>query len=358
MTENTARREDRELVTPRQREILKTLIQEYIESALPIGSSTLQRIARLDVSSATIRNELAELEELGYLAQPHTSAGRVPTVKGYRFFVEEIMEQAELPVAEQRTIRHQFYQVRLDLEQWMKLTAAVLAHAAQAASLITSPRAPSSRYKHMELISINDAMCLMVLVLEDSSIHQEMLITREPINQEALSQIANKLNRLLHGRTPLQIESQLEAEETPLSEWENQVSKRIMHLMKQVDECSVTEIYRDGLMNLLKQPEFVEVQRSRQIVELLEQRSALEAILSNIMNTNGVQIIIGGEEPYEHIDDVSLILSQYGVRGQAAGVLGVMGPVRMPYARAISAVRYVAGIMNSLLSDLYGSWWS
>ena len=185
--------------TPRQREVLKILIQKYINTATPVGSSTVRQAGRMNVSSATIRNELAVLEELGYIEQPHTSAGRVPTVKGYRYFVEQLMEQVELPRPEQRMIKHQFHQVRLSLDQWMRLTATVLAHSARSASLVTPPHATNSRFRHMELISIHDTLCLMIVVLQDSSIHEEMLVLANPIDQGQLSQASNKLNTLLNN---------------------------------------------------------------------------------------------------------------------------------------------------------------
>jgi heat-inducible transcriptional repressor len=344
-----------EKLTPRQREILKILVQEYVASAMPVGSAAVQQLGRLKVSSATIRSELAVLEELGYLAQPHTSAGRIPTVKGYRYFVEQLMEQVELPVPEQRTIRHQFYQIRLDLDQWMRLTAAVLARTAESASLVTPPHATNSRFRHIELISVNNTVCLMILVLQDGSIHQELLVTSTPIDQDSLSRASNRLNALLHNRTAAEIQASTDSELTALIDWGSQVLQRVFYLLEQADLHSVSEIYRDGLVNVMRQPEFVEAEKLQQVVEILEHRALLESILAKILNASGVQIIIGGEGPYEEIEEVSLVLSPYGIKGEASGVLGVMGPRRMPYARAVSAVRYVAHLMDSLIADLYGT---
>ncbi len=341
------------VLTARQREILKVLVQEYVSSAAPVGSGVIQQLSRLGVSSATIRNELAVLEDLGYVVQPHTSAGRIPTVKGYRYFVEQLMEEVELSLPEQRMIRHQFHQIRLDLEQWMKLTAAVLAHTTQTASLVTPPHATQSRFKHLELISVHSALCLMILVLQDGSVHQEMLLASNPVEQETLSQISNKLNTLLQNHTVREIEESKSPEVVALRDWEAQVLQHVLFLMQQADRRSISEIYRDGLINVLREPEFGEVDRFRQVVEVLEQRGLLESILARILNSSGVQIIIGGEG-IEQIDDVSLVLSPYGVKDSATGVLGIVGPTRMPYARAISTVRYVAQLMDSLLADTYG----
>jgi heat-inducible transcriptional repressor len=348
------RDEINEKLTPRQRQILKVLVQEYVSSATAVGSSTIQQLGGVGVSSATIRNELATLEELGYVAQPHTSAGRIPTVKGYRYFVEQLMEEAELPLAEQRMIRHQFHQIRHDLEQWMRLSAAVLARTAQAASLVTPPRAVSSRFRHLELISINDALCLMILVLQDGSIHQEMLAAPGPTTQEALGQISNQLNTLLANRTVREIQSSTNPELTGVRDWEATILGRVLRAMHQVEQEMVREVYRDGLVNVLNQPEFVDAVKFRQLVEILEHRTLLESILTRILSASGVQVIIGGEGAYQEIDDVSLVLAPYGVRGTASGIMGIMGPTRMRYARAICTVRYVADLMDSLLAEVYG----
>lgn len=342
-------------LTPRQREILKILVREYIAAATPVGSGTIQQIGQVGVSSATIRNELAILEELGYLAQPHTSAGRVPTVRGYRYFVEHLMEQAQLPVPEQRMIRHQFHQIRLDLNQWMRLTAAVLAHTVQSASLVTPPRATSSRFKHIELISINDSLCLMILVLQDSTVHQEMLVTSSPIDQDTLTRASNKLNSLLSNHSERQIRDSTNSQLANLSGWEAQVLQRVMNTMQQTDRRTISEVYRDGLMNVFRQPEFEDAERLRRLIRIVERRGFLEPILAKTLQANGVQIIIGGEGAYEGIYDVSLVLSAYGIRDRARGVLGIMGPTRLAYGRAISAVRYVAHLMDGLIAEVHGA---
>ncbi len=338
----------------RQREILRIVVQQHITTATPVGSSAIRVAGQLPVSTATIRNELAALEELGLIYQPHTSAGRMPTVQGYRYFVEQLMEQVDLPVYEQRMIRHQFHQLQLDLDQWMRLTAAVLAHTSQAAAVVTLPRASNVCFKHLEVISVHDTMCLMILVLQDGSIHQEMLATTQPIDQEALSQISSRLNSLLTGCTISEIEESESAELGALRGLEAQVLQHVVSYMQQFRSRAISRLYSDGLINILHEPEFEEASRFRQVLEVLEHRSLLESIFGRILKSSGVQIIIGGGGDYDEIDDVSLVLSPYGIRGKASGVLGVLGPTRMPYGRAISAVRYIAHLMDSLMADVYG----
>jgi heat-inducible transcriptional repressor len=181
-------------LTERQREILGLAVREYIHTAKPVGSGTVCQRYCLNVSSATVRSEFAALTELGYLMQPHTSAGRVPTAKGYRYFVEQLMQEAELPAAEQVLIRHQFHQIARDLDEWIKLAASVLAQVSESAALITAPQPRRVRFRHVELISISELTGLMILVLQDGSVHQQMMVFAGSVTQEQLSRLSNKLN--------------------------------------------------------------------------------------------------------------------------------------------------------------------
>ena len=185
-------------LTPRQQLILGLVIREYVAAAQPVGSKTIEGYG-LGVSSATIRNEMVVLEELGYLIQPHTSAGRVPTELGYRYFVERLMRESHLPLDEQRTIRHQFHQVGVDLEQWMRLAASVLARTAQSAAVVTSLKTEQCRLRHLELISIHETMAMLIVVLEGGIVRQQMLTLDEAMSQDTLTQIANRLNDLCVG---------------------------------------------------------------------------------------------------------------------------------------------------------------
>ena len=349
MTESQGRK-----LSLRQRDILRVLVQEHIASSKPVGSSTVLRIGELDVSSATVRNDLALLEELGYVIQPHTSAGRVPTASGYRYFVEQLMDQVELSMPEQRMIQHQFHQVQLNVDQWMRLTAAVLARATHAASLVTPPHAAHAHFKHIELISIHDTLCLMILVLQDGSIHQEMLSLSNAIGQESLSQISNQLNSLLAQCTVRDMAQSTNAELVGLQGLGRQVLSRVMQIMEEADQRSVRDVYHDGLVNVLNQPEFEDADKVRQVMGILEGRSLLDSVLAGAMDATGIQIIIGGEGSHEEMGAVSLVLSSYGMPDKAIGVLGVLGPMRMWYGRAISTVRYVTQLMDALVDDMYG----
>jgi len=336
-------------LTSRQQLILGLVVREYISTAQPVGSRAIESFG-LGVSSATIRSEMGLLEELGYLTHPHTSAGRMPTERGYRYFVERLMRESQLPVEEQRMIRHQFHQVGVDLEQWMRLAASVLARASESASVVTSPRTELCRLKHVELIALHESMALLIVVLEGGIVRQQMLALEEPANQETLSQIANRLNDQCSGRSAMRV-----AVCRPLlGAAEQRILGVVVEIMKCVDDQKNMHVYRDGLVNILHQPEFSEGDSARQIVQVLEDRTSLEQLLTEMLEVGGVQVIIGGEGRWHDLRECSLVVAPYGVSGTATGALGVMGPMRMPYSRAISTVRYVATLMSDLFAELYG----
>ncbi len=336
-------------LTERRKAILGLAIREYINTAQPVGSEALAR-HKLGVSSATIRNELAALENEGYLTHPHTSAGRVPTEKGYRYFVESLMEEFELSSAEERMIRHQFHQVTLDVDQWMRLSAAVLAHTSHMAALVSPPRGSQARFKHLELIAISETVAMLVLVLQEGTVKQRMLALPGPIEQDELRYMANRLNE----RFAVLTASQIRSRSIDLDGFIATVAEAVTGLMEQLDRFASREIYRDGLIDILKQPEFAVVDKMQQLLQVLEERNLLEEMMLDLAPSEGVQIVIGREGGHAELNEYSMVLARYGIEGEASGVIGVFGPLRMPYPRAVSAVRYVSTLLDDLMQRFYG----
>lgn len=336
----------------RQKLILELVIREYTAQATPVGSQTLSENYDLQVSPATVRNDMARLEELGYLTHPHTSAGRVPTDLGYHYFVEQLMGEADLPLAERRMIQHQFHQVRREMDQWMKLAAAVLAHAAHSAALVTALQTTESCFKHVELIHVHGLTALLVLVTRAGVVQQEVLTLARPLSQALLSRTAQHLNDLLSGLTAKEIDARLPG----LSPFESEVAKVMRDILAWLDERGGPELYQFGASNVLAQPEFATGELARQFLDLLERGTFVEQILSGLLGVGAddVRVIIGAEGPWEEFLDLSLVLGQYGVSGVAIGTLGVLGPRRMRYERAVSAVRYVSHLLSDLVCDWYG----
>lgn len=330
--------------------VLRLVVREHIRTAAPVSSKAISERYKLGVSTATIRNEMAQLEDMGYLTHPHTSAGRIPTEKGYRYFVEKLMGEGHLSPDERRTISHQFHQARLELDQWMRLSAAVLAHSAQGASLVTAPKSSQCRVKHLELISIRDELVLLILVLQEGTIKQQILTWDAPVSQDELTPVAHHLSNLWSGCA----QRSVAATRDSLVGFEQQVADVVLETMRRLDARTSSEIYRDGLLNVLDQPEFAHSDNAQQVVRVLEERQVIERMVSDVMQSGGLQIIIGGEGRWEELSEVSVVLARYGIHDQATGALGVLGPVRMQYGRAVSVVRYVSQLMSDLIGDLYG----
>ncbi|MCL4560948.1 MAG: heat-inducible transcriptional repressor HrcA [Chloroflexi bacterium] len=337
-------------LSERQKFILTLVIHEYVRSAQPVGSQTLVDRYALDMSSATVRNEMVALTEAGYLRQPHTSAGRIPTEEGYRYFVSRMVRQSELPAPIQRTISHQFYQTRHDIEEWMRLAASVLAHQSRVASLVTAPHSEQARLKHLELISTRGRQVLMVLVLTGGEIHQQILALPEPISQDKLTEAANHITQLYQGQDI----NGTNVSNSNLSAFEQVVLGLVSGLMGQSNALVAGEVYLDGLTNVLAEPEFAGSEEARRALHLLEERSLLEDLLSRTVlrsPASGVQVLIGGEGTWDDLRQCSVVLARYGTPGLATGTLGVLGPMRMPYGRAISTVRFVANLLSDLVTE-------
>ena len=344
-------------LTDRQRTLLMLLVRDYIETAQPVSSLHLVGRYHLDMSSATIRNEMSALTEMGYLRQPHTSAGRIPSEDGYRYFVSHMIEQAELPEAVQNTISHQFHQSRPDVEQWMTLAASVLAHQSQAVSLVTAPHAEKSRFKHVELISTQGRQVLMVLVMWGGEVSQQVLSLAEPVSQERLSGAARRINSACQGRTTDETISQL----THADALETDILTLVLQEMRRADDRASGNLYYDGLSNVLSEPEFNAsdpqgTRDARRALRLFDERSTLQELLSQtVLNTGlgSVQVLIGGEGTWEELRQCSMVLARYGVAGHVTGMLGVMGPMRMSYGKTIPTVRFVANLLSDLVNDSF-----
>ncbi|MGD2144769.1 MAG: heat-inducible transcriptional repressor HrcA [Anaerolineae bacterium] len=338
-------------LTPRQQTILGLTVREYVKTASPVSSRALVENYGLPVSSATVRSELARLEETGHLTHPHTSAGREPTQEGYRYFVERLLGEVELPVREQLTIVHQFHQARHNLEQWMPLAAATLVHTVRGAALVTAPQSERSRYKHLQLISTQGLGVLLVLVLQGGTVKQRMLTLAEPLTQEELSDASDWLNQACFGLTAAEIEDDLDR----FRSLETDVARLVSEIMHHVDARSAGPIYSDGLSEVLQQPEFSEGEKAQELVQVIEERSFLRAVMEEVLgpDVGNVRVLVGGEGRWDRLRACSLVLTRYGVSDFSTGALGVVGPTRMLYGRAISAVRFVAGLLSELVHETY-----
>lgn len=336
------------MLSARQATILKTIVTDYIASATPVASESMVRLHELKASPATIRNDMGHLESEGYIARPHISAGAVPTDKGYRWYVALLLDdETSLPAREQRRIEHQFRQVEGEMEEWVRLAAALLSSTVHNVAVVSLPKAAESRLKHLELLLIQEFLALMVLVLEEAKLKRQLIHLPRRVSQQELDTVANKVNSLYAGRGAAQIQ----AARAP--DIEGQVVQAAVQMMKAEDQQVYDELYLEGLRHMLSQPEFAGKTQILVMVEMLEEKSVLRSLLPQVADDR-VQVVIGGENKEDALRHCSLVVTRYGLPGTVGGALGVIGPTRMQYERAIPTVRYISSVMSQMVGGLYG----
>ncbi|MGI8658699.1 MAG: heat-inducible transcriptional repressor HrcA [Candidatus Limnocylindria bacterium] len=345
-------------LSDRQRTVLRAVVEDYVLTAVPVGSKALVSRYALGVSPATVRSAMAELESLGLLSHPHTSAGRVPSDLGYRLYVESLMREAELDQADRLMIRHQFSQVQLTSNEWLRLAASILAGSTRSAAVVTPARSRRARFGHVQLVALDDGTRLVVLVLGDGNVVQRrldrMALQRElpdsPLDQVELDAAAATLNTELAGLAAPQVRKR--AAKLPLLA--STIALTVVSLLEEADSVVVEDVFTDGIVNVLEQPEFAEGSRLRPVLEVLQRSDFLEQLVPVLTRSGGVHVIIGRENSNDAMHEVSLIFAPYGAPDRALGLLGVLGPTRMRYPRAIPTVRYLSTLMNELINSHYG----
>ncbi len=336
------------MLSPRMAAVLNSITRQYITRAVPVASASVVDDCGLEVSSATVRNDMARLEEAGYIIRPHHAAGSIPSDKGYRYYVNTL-GGIELPVVEQRLISHLFHQVEQELEQWLSLAVTLIAQRVQNVAVVTRPRLPACQFKHLELVALQDYLALVILILRGAKVRQKLMSSDRAMSQPELTAMANELNEAYSGLSAYEIM----ATGKELAATEKRLTDCLLGMMKAEDKREYEEPYLDGLHFLLNQPEFNTGQRMMSLLDLVEQRKLAEVLIPEELDY-GVQVIIGKENRAEIIQDYSVVISRYGLPDEALGTISVVGPTRMPYARAISAINYIAGMISALVAELYG----
>lgn len=334
----------------RKEKILGTIVETYIEEAKPVGSRTIARKLRFRYSPATIRNIMADLEEEGYITHPYTSAGRVPTDKGYRYYVDNLMPQEELTLQEKREIVREYSSELEDISELMEKTSKLLARLSEEAGIVVYPRLEKSRLKHIELIDMGNNAVLMVLVTNSGLIKNLRLKFPQPYTRSQLEKISNIFNAELEG--------------TYLSEvWKYLLQRRL------TEDFSIFNIFKDafsvleeafreleeerfcfeGAIQIISQPEFEDRTALTNLLRVIEEKKILLEIIAKDMEEDGIKIHIGEENPFEEIRPLSLITTNYHIEGNPVGALGVIGPTRMAYAHTSSLVKYVKEALENVL---------
>lgn len=330
--------------------LLKTLVEHYISEGQPIGSRTLLQHSGLDVSPATIRNVMSDLEQLGFIASPHTSSGRIPTKKGYRLFVDSLMTVQPLDQRALAQLKTGFSSP--DPQALINNAADMLSQLTQFAGLVMTPKRTRNGLKHLEFLHINAKKILVILVTEDGQVQNRILLTDRAFSASELITASNYVNRHCQGLTLEEVQFKLKQELQQMQADINRLMSAALDAASQPETSEKEGVVIAGERNLLEVNELsTNVSSLRKLFEIFERRTALMQLLDQSQRADGVQIFIGGESGYLPLDECSLVTAPYEVDGQVVGTLGVIGPTRMAYERIIPIVDITAKLLSNALSN-------
>jgi heat-inducible transcriptional repressor len=333
----------------RKQAILRAVVHEFTTSAVPVGSQALQSRYFVNLSSATIRNELAELADLGYLTQPHTSAGRVPTDSGYRYFVDFLMDLEPIPDRVTAFINDELRGAPGDVQGLVERIAMTVAAVTQNASVASAPQGTLAQIKHVDLVSLEPKEVLLILLLEGNLLRQQVVNTTQGASQAQLTRLASKLNASLAGKASDEARRHYEA--APLG-LEKELLGRVIAVLDLYEKGSESLVVHDGVRNLLRQPEFAEASRVHQVLEVLEETRYLTVLLRQLIGESDLQIVIGSENISSQLQGCAVVLTTYGPTERLKGVLGVIGPTRMAYSQTVARLQAVARGASDRMAEL------
>lgn len=328
-------------INERKLKILQAIISDFIATAEPVGSRTLSKNYDLGVSAATIRNEMADLEDMGYLTHPHTSAGRVPSEKAYRFYVNKIMKKEELSREEKREISKRLQANISELDRTIEHAAKILSDITHLTSFAMTPSPDEEILKFIKILPVDDYTVVLMIVSENGKVHNNTLRLRVPYNDESLTILSKTMTRNFKGKTlseALTVDI-IQSFETDI-EAMNRLARDIMpDFMKTLEDMLNVDIYFDGLTNIFSIPEYNDIDRAKMFMEMINKKEDFTKIL--ISRDDGLLITIGDENTDASMKDCSLITATYSIDGQVVGKLGVVGPTRMKYAEITSVIEYI-----------------
>jgi heat-inducible transcriptional repressor len=337
-------------LTERSQKILEAIIEEYIATAQPVGSKALTRHLGIKLSPASVRNVMAELEDLGYLTSPHTSAGRIPTEKGYRFYVDSLLRINDLDIRQKDQIEMKYRQQGLQMADMLREASRTLSTVCHYTGLVMVPRLKTTIFRHIEFVKLSPRQVLAVFVTQSGLVQNKLIEVDEDLYPRDLEKITNYLNQAMVGLSIQEVRARIIAEMAEEKALYDHLLRRAFVLSSAalVDEAS-GDVIIEGTSHFLEQPEFADLPRMKRIVQTFEQKSILVDLLDRGLEAKGVQVIIGSETEYSELADCSLITAAYSGKRGTLGTLGVIGPYRMPYSTIIPIVDYTANLISRLL---------
>lgn len=340
-------------LSERKLKILHAIIKDYIETAEPVGSRTLSRKYDLGVSAATIRNEMAELEEEGYLKQLHTSSGRVPSDKAYRLYVDQLMESRILAKIQREALRDNLMQKFHEVQNLLKHSAEYLSEITDYTSIAMAEETKENRIKHLQLVPVDQERILVVLIMDTGLIKNTVLRIGQSLETRELQKISNLLNQHLQGLEIREVSRlDIESIQRELYEYRRVLEMVILHLQEVVKELEKIDVFFSGTTNIFNFPEFNDLVKARSFLAMLEEKELIKNLLS-LPNQEGLRVSIGRENLYDIAQECSLVTTTYKINNRTIGHLSVIGPTRMDYSKVVSIMYQINKQLNNLLKDNY-----
>jgi heat-inducible transcriptional repressor len=339
-------------LTARKGQILKVIINDYVSTAAPVPSNAVAR-SGLGVSPATVRNDMVALEEDGYILRPHISAGGVPSDKGYRYYVDTFGFHAPVSPDEATLLQSELQAARADFEAWAETASSVLADLLGALAFATTPRSPAATVKGIELLKLKELIVMLVVILQEASVHREIISLDRPMSETELEHARNRISGAIAGKSAREVEAALPS---AAGRMERQVLESTVSVLRKHEADALGEPVFQGLKRLFEQPEFTSrPEQARNVVAAVEGAGVFASLASRAADGAGPVVTIGAENREETLRDFSVLVCRYGVPDEAEGTVGLIGPTRMPYERAIPLVRHAAVSLSGIAARVYGA---
>ena len=340
-------------LTDRDREVLEAIITDYIQTAEPVGSRTVSKKSEIKLSPATIRNVMADLEEMGFLTQPHTSAGRVPTDRAFRFYVDSILEVRQLKSADRGRIEMGFQNEGMDTSEIMKRASSLLSLLSKQTGVILAPRFGSNIFKHIEFIKLREKTILVIIVCKAGEVQNKLIESDEHMSQDELDKYSRYLTEIMGGLNLVEARRKILEEMKKEKVLFDKLMYRALQLsQKALEDEGGGDLYIEGKTNILQSPEFADLEKMRSLLQAFEEKTKIVKLLDKALLAQGMQIFIGAENEFNEMKDCSVIAAPYSRENFTLGTLGIIGPTRMDYPSIIPIVDYTARIVGKILENI------
>ena len=338
----------------RKKFILKSIIDDYIQSAQPVGSRTIARKHELGLGSATIRNEMADLEELGYITQPHTSAGRIPSDKGYRFYVDHLMQIHKLAYDEILKMKKAMDEHVEEFNQLIKKACGIISSVTGYTSVVLTPQLTGTVAKSLQIITVDEKHLLIVVVAGGGIIRNRLVKHEFNIKEESVAGLANAINAKIAGKLLNEI-TMPEASKLALAvdlpeALINSVFDAVIECIRRIGS---TDIYLEGVTNILNYPEFSDLLKARELMELLQEEDVIGALVKSAMHKQNLEVRIGSENEMGTMKELSMVTTAYGGDGTDVGVIGIIGPTRMMYGKVVSSIQFMKDLLDREIMKIF-----